>query len=258
MDCRALCLERDTTDSVHDLRVACRRLRAALQLVGAFSNGKKISKVSSVIRKVTREIGILRNLDEALLFMRNEFNTEKQFVDLVEKISLQRTKEALRLHRHIKHLDTETINHTLKSVTARLVDKKQRVSETCWIGFLSDNSMKLYTGIDELLPYLFDDEASEKRHALRIAIKRWRYYLEIVAELTHRDYDLSLDDLKEYQTLLGRLNDLKVFSVYAADSAMTETERDLFEAAVAAARSVSLDALAEISNSRPLRYSFQV
>jgi len=80
------------------------------------------------------------------------------------------------------------------------------------LSFLSNTSISLFETIQKLLPAALDIENCEERHALRIAIKKWRYFLEIVSRIMERDYGAVLEHLKKYQSLLGSMNDMTVFA----------------------------------------------
>ena len=56
-------------EEVHDLRVASRRLREGLALFAPCFPPKSVARVSKLVRRVTRSMGALRNIDEALLFL---------------------------------------------------------------------------------------------------------------------------------------------------------------------------------------------
>jgi len=55
-------------EDIHDLRVASRRFRAALKLLGPLGGNGNLKKISKKVRTLTRTLGDLRNLDEALVF----------------------------------------------------------------------------------------------------------------------------------------------------------------------------------------------
>ncbi len=56
------------TDTIHDLRVTSRRMRATVGLFEPFTSGRAVKTLSKELRNVTRVLGHLRNIDEAILF----------------------------------------------------------------------------------------------------------------------------------------------------------------------------------------------
>jgi len=71
--------------------------------------------------------------------------------------------------------------------------------------------------IDELLPFgefLADPERSREHHAMRIAVKRLRYTLELWRDLFEDDLGTEIDTLKGLQDLLGDLHDCDVWIEY--------------------------------------------
>jgi CHAD domain-containing protein len=63
-------LKNSEIEAIHDLRVTSRRFRAAVGLFEPWLPPKKAAQLKKSIRKQTRVLGGLRNLDEALLFFR--------------------------------------------------------------------------------------------------------------------------------------------------------------------------------------------
>jgi len=68
---RKLVLSRGDTDSIHDLRVASRRMRATTGLFESFFADGNAGYIVKELRRVTRKLGRLRNVDEALLFSKH-------------------------------------------------------------------------------------------------------------------------------------------------------------------------------------------
>jgi CHAD domain-containing protein len=68
------------------------------------------------------------------------------------------------------------------------------------------------TKVLELLPEAGQPGAGEAQHLLRIAVKHFRYRMEILSFLIGDCYDELHGALKGYQDVLGKLHDLDIFS----------------------------------------------
>src|SRR5471030_2866655 len=68
---RRAVLKSSDLDDIHDLRVASRRLRAALELFYPFAQKGSKTELKKSVRKLTLILGGLRNIDEALIFFQS-------------------------------------------------------------------------------------------------------------------------------------------------------------------------------------------
>jgi CHAD domain-containing protein len=122
--------------------------------------------------------------------------------------------------------------------------------------FLSDTSIQRYQAVyDLLLPATIPEDA-ETRHELRIAIKKWRYLLETLGQVCLKDYRAALDTLKEYQTLLGSLNDLIEFGALCSTLNIPDDERQVVAAILSKDAGKHLARFIETVATRPLQYTF--
>jgi len=261
---RSACLLDDDLETVHDLRVSTRRLRSALQLFSPFCAGRSATRTATAIRRLTRGVGELRNIDEALLFFARECKTDPAdaslFNSVLESLHKRRTSESATVRKLLKRLDRDAIRQFIDQLVRRLP-----VTGPCYHGsgkgislpgYLSETSISLFTRVDHLMPHAIALDAVETRHRVRIAIKHWRYFLEIVAELYGRDYGVILEQLKEYQTVLGTLNDLAVFSGIAEDHGLGVAERVQFNKVVTDKFDRSYSRFVELAHQQPLGYHF--
>lgn len=261
---RRACLDHDTLDTVHDLRVATRRLRSALQLFAPLCPGHHVERILSSVRRLTRGVGELRNIDEAILFFQQECrrtdDCPQLFGSLLDSLYRRRAAESTVVRKLLKRLDDDEIRDFMDRCERRLSRtgrNRSALKDTPPLAvYLSETSITLFSTVDHLLPRALAPDAVETRHRLRIAIKHWRYFLEIVADISGKEYGLILENLKQYQSVLGTLNDLAVFSALAADYGLTEAERERFSAVAAAGTVRNFTTFAEMMQQQPLRYQF--
>lgn len=122
--------------------------------------------------------------------------------------------------------------------------------------YLSDTSMALFGTIHTLLPATLRPEDREERHSLRIAIKKWRYFLEIVSRIAERNYEAILERLKRYQSLLGSMNDMGVFSLLCREAAVEGDDRAVAEQTITRENKRLFDEYLAHVEAEPLRYTF--
>ena len=112
--------------------------------------------------------------------------------------------------------------------------------------------------IHQLLACSIMPELRAPRHALRIAIKKWRYFFEIIAPILDRDYTPVLELLKEYQSILGRMNDIVEFEKLVSTMKLPPTEQAHLGKILQAEDAALLESLTGLMSRKPLNYTFLI
>jgi CHAD domain-containing protein len=200
-------------NSVHQTRVATRRLREALPVVASGARGRKLEKT---VRRLTRALGPVRELDVAILTL-----DELEGVDEVPKAAIAKlrqvvTEERRLLHqqmcRHLGKIDLDKLqaravaaarktrvrkNSDERVAAERLTAAEQRAARrAASLRAAIENASSIY------LP--------DRLHEVRIAVKKLRYAMEITRELRRSHATARIRLLKQAQDLLGRMHDLEV------------------------------------------------
>lgn len=245
-------------EAIHDLRVASRRFRAALQLFEPWIPPKNAALLNKNIRKLTRNLGSLRNIDEALLFFRLHTPAESAGgYQLCYLLTQMRGGELARVNESLTTFDRHRLNRTVRKAAARLEDRQITAGKACSLpDYFSDTCNRLYQPVHDLLPLATSPEQRDSRHLLRIAIKKWRYFFEIVAPLLGADAGPILERLKEYQTVLGRMNDVAVFGALCNSLILSRRERRFVEITLRGEDELLLQKLTELIEQKPLVYTF--
>jgi len=124
--------------------------------------------------------------------------------------------------------------------------------------YLSETSIQRYQAVYDLLLPATIPENVETRHRLRIAIKKWRYLLETLGQVCRHDYSATLETLKEYQTLLGSLNDMVEFGALCDALALPAHEREEITTALVRDSADYLARFIETAAARPPQYTFSL
>jgi CHAD domain-containing protein len=102
-------------------------------------------------------------------------------------------------------------------------------------------------------------ERAEERHTLRIAVKKWRYFNELLAQLWLRRLDRQVALLKRYQGLLGELNDREVFLALVKGASGLEPQvRERVTLVIAAQHRQLINDFKQLLSQQPLRYQLQI
>jgi CHAD domain-containing protein len=197
-------------NALHQARVASRRIREALPLVSAGSRGRRLGRQ---MRKITRALGPVRDLDVALLIL-----DEMEQSGEVSRSALARLRQAVSRERQLlytdmkRRLETCDLDKLRKRALGaarktagprgirdpkRLARARQRAAQRAdRLRMAIENAAGIY------LP--------DRLHDVRIAVKKLRYALELVRELSGSRAAAKLRTLKESQDLLGRIRDLEI------------------------------------------------
>lgn len=255
---RSEVLKTSDIEAIHDLRVASRRFRAAVGLFEPWIPSKSAAMLKKHAKKLTRLLGSLRNIDEAILFFRLHTPAGSGGgYQICRILSNSRPVELARIKKGLKAFDVRRLGRKARKAAAGLKEGRRADSSGVTLpAYFSDSSIRLFQPIHDLLPLATSREQSGSRHLLRIAIKKWRYFIEIVAPVLGFDAGSILGLLKEYQTLLGRMNDVAVFGGLCGRLDLSRHERRFVEATLQTEEELLLQKLAELIEQKPLAYTF--
>jgi len=207
-------------EDIHDLRVASRRLREGLSLFRRSYPAERIVWLRKAVRKITNILGDLRNIDEYLAFLREETKElgpehRVELAAFVDHYQEQRSSARKQLKRDLR----KTKPKTLRKYFVRTIHSP----------FLFDpppDAVDPFMPIDDygrtcidqrlsavllLVPQARVPEDAASQHQLRIAVKHYRYRMEVLSPFLDDGFRTVHAHVKEYQELLGRIHDLDVF-----------------------------------------------
>ena len=199
--------------SVHHARVATRRLREALPLV---VGGSSLRKHTRTVRRLTRSLGPVRELDVALLTL-DEFAGTGEVPragvqSLHQVIRQERSRMQAGMRRAIDRARYDKLSAKLvaaakkrdqEGASPRTIDPKQLAEARARAARRAE---RLRMTIENAAAIYLPD----RLHEVRIATKKLRYALEIVRDLSRSRATAQIATLKRAQDLLGRIHDLEV------------------------------------------------
>lgn len=246
-------LRQGDVDSIHDLRVASRRMRATVGLFAPFISGKSVKRISKGLRRVTRELGHLRNIDETIIYVGA---LPAPLPALSRLLPTAREREMRAVTGVLKPFPRQETDRMIRKAVAELAGIPH--GDQKLPAYLSEMSIQRYQAVHDLLLPATVPENVVIRHGLRIAIKKWRYLLETLGQVCQYDYSATLWILKEYQTLLGSLNDMVEFAALCGSLALPPHEREGIAAALERDSAAYLARFIETAAARPLQYTFSL
>jgi CHAD domain-containing protein len=196
---------------IHQARVATRRIRAALPLVVRGSAGRKLTKRVS---RLTRALGVVRELDVALLNL-DEFAADSTMppdgIDLLRTI-LEEDRQRLfaELGERIDHLHLDKLQRKAMAAAQRHCADGSDVSGPKRLKAVIKRSARRAFALQAAIENAGGIYLPDRLHQVRVAVKKLRYILEIARELSRSRASARIRTLKSAQDLLGRMHDLEI------------------------------------------------
>ncbi len=200
-------------EALHDMRVATRRMRAALRVFAPFYRRRTQRKLAKSLRTAGRALGKVRDWDVFLENARRyqaEMSPQADFEALLADWQAQRDIAQVQLRAWLS-------GKAYASLVARLESFIQEPP----VRDLPPNMPQhvrtvvpslVYARLSNMLAYesLLSTADVTQLHALRIAAKRLRYTLEFFSDVLGEESTAVIEVIKRLQDHLGALNDANV------------------------------------------------
>jgi CHAD domain-containing protein len=233
-------------EDIHDLRVSSRRLHEGLELFLPCYPAELIEPLVKLSKKVTRLLGEIRNTDEALGFFDALMTELDDFCQAdLERLNLsflkKRKKDLRRLRAGLKVIASDTINsryrHGVNSpalFSSPPTDVDLFAPLAVFAGSSLDDRM---AAVMNLAPEAKQADAIKAQHQLRIAVKHFRYRMEILFFLFGERFPELHALVKGYQEVLGKMHDLDVFAGIVRAAGFSPSTEGVVLGTIAAKRS---------------------
>ena len=248
--------EAGDVEPVHRMRVASRRLRAALPLFSSCLPEKKYREWFREVRRTTRALGSARDLDVQIAFLehyrethvgvqRSRGRTRTSQVaaalpaldHLISLLKKKRSALQPRIQIRLEELEECRVVEEMEDLLEGLVKKPKKGRKKKKIYPTAYREIALH--LEVLLSFeqwVYVEDAVAELHRMRIAAKKLRYTMEIFAPLYGTGLKEPLRAVKRVQEELGAIHDCDVWimtlpefireeSEHAAETAMPKQTR---------------------------------
>jgi CHAD domain-containing protein len=222
-------------EHLHDMRVASRRLRAALTAFRDCFPAKNYRPVRAMAARLTRSLGAVRDLDVLLAELRKlnaKVSVEEQagFHTLITALEAERAAARPLLLQTLDYLHVHGFRHKVLSLGRQARGHG---------GPLQAHARRqCVAGLAELYgyaPYVHDEARDKELHEMRIAAKRLRYGMEIFRACFGPDIADRIDDVKAIQDKIGQIHDGDVLIGIAREQGLALASRQFTDLAALAA-----------------------
>lgn len=198
--------------SIHDARIATRRIRELLPLLGDPKRRKSMEDVYSRFKRLGKSLGRVRDADVRVTLLASLESRMPHVAPALVVLRQQREQERLKLLRKlIKRLERLEAVRMIEMLDEHRLSLAGALSGGVRSGrswrrdlryTLRERAGATVEAIEHATGVYFPDRV----HAARIAIKRMRYAMEIAHE-AGGDRHAAIRELKKAQDLLGDLHD---------------------------------------------------
>ncbi len=198
------------TEFLHDFRVAVRRTRSVLKLLGGVLPEGMAERVGAEFRWLGDVTTPTRDLDVYLLGIDDMASSLTRPDDLDafgRHLVMRRTAEHMLLTRALRSRRFVDLCLSWRSELGDLISAPSRQNRTA--AQLADEQLhKIYREVTKRASAISADSASEQVHALRKTCKEMRYVLEVFQPLCDtKAYKNVVADFKGLQDVLGEFQD---------------------------------------------------
>ncbi len=202
--------------SVHQARVTSRRLREAVPVLATGLKGSKAGKARRKIRRLTRALGTVRELDVTRLLLdelaRSPHVSRSAVEDVRARVIAERDARRKVMLQRLERVNTDKLGKRLESVSAAV----QGATDEPWRKALAARLLARGRRLSEAMDAAGHMYAPERLHAVRIAAKKLRYGLELAAGSGVNEAAAHVSTIKRAQDMLGKLHDLQVLQAHVA------------------------------------------
>jgi CHAD domain-containing protein len=215
-------IDRGDMKAVHWTRVASRRLRELLPVLGLDADSAR--KLSRRLKRVTKQLGVVRELDVSTLMLEELGRDPRYSSTALKEVSARIEDERLAAHgRLAARLPTEKLDRLARRLQ-RAVKQSEKANEDSrqrnpprpaqiWLWTIRARATRRAADLRSAIELAGSVYVPERLHDVRIAVKRLRYAMELGAEARWLRAKRDLAALKAAQDLLGRLHDVEILIV---------------------------------------------
>ena len=218
----------DDPEHIHRMRVASRRLRAALPLFSSCFSEKDFRHWMRVIKKITAALGDARDTDVQIAFLKKYLKAQASMAPgtlepahaadpitaLLSRLQKRRRLLQKQVTSVLDELEEAQVISSLREACVApegAVKGRGRERYTGILPVAADRIGRRLRGVHRFEPFVHNPDAVFEHHATRIAAKKLRYTLETYAPLYRRELKKPIARIKRLQDLLGDIHDCDVW-----------------------------------------------
>lgn len=202
-------------DAVHDMRVASRRTREALDALAPAFKPKTVDELIAIAKSVTGSLGAVRDADVFIAefsAMAEAAKDPEETLALAYIIGQRQAKRTVALRRMRRHLGKLDLKQSRKRFRRVAANTRKGAGDTPLTVLAHDVLDDRLDSVYAHLPAALEEENAPEQHSMRIAFKHLRYAVETFAPCFDGSFSRTHNTLISFQNVLGEIHDLDLFT----------------------------------------------
>ncbi len=204
------CRRKPSEKTVHQLRVATRKLMAQFVLLECLLSDPVLARARRLLKRRLETLGPLRDLQVQLLYLERRRATFPELREVCDALKKQERSQVKKVGREVKEWKSKKLE---KWITAAADDLSALARRDAQGGQASQLALKhtneAFQRVTARRAAIQLDDLSTI-HRTRVAFKRFRYMVESLPPSLTGLTDTQLRALVQYQRRMGRIQDLEV------------------------------------------------
>ena len=246
---RRLCRDQFSNEAVRGLRIATRRMLALVQLLRTLNLGPNLQKLRCTFKEQLDSFDSLRDTQVVLAEISGtvqEISALLPFQEYLQKREKRLLRSVKKIFKQIKPGDT----------TRRIVRRSEIFEDRA----IEKIPVRILQAVDEAfliteqrLGWVSSADAATI-HSVRLAFKKFRYLVEMIHPTLENFPQENLERMKNYQGVMGRIQDIEILLRSLADFASSTSAFDpkpalrFYEQCHADAISVYMEEMGTLNN----------
>ena len=228
-------VEAGSVEALHRARVASRRLRELIPLLGLDRDVTR--NLTHRLRKATKQLGTVRELDVEMLLIQEMAQESRYSGSALKRIGATsaeaRAAARERLSANLRAAKLKGLARKLERVATDLnsddahSERSVGSSKRAWLPALEARLARRAGRVLVAIEAAGAVYVPGPVHGVRIAVKKLRYVAELAAGSTRKRIAADIAVLKAAQDLLGRLHDFEMLLVRAREAQASVSPPDL-------------------------------
>jgi len=209
-------LRRDFSErTIHDLRVATRRMIADLEVATAVTGSRKAYRLNRKFKKVLERLGPLRDVQVHLLNSRR--GTSVWTSTFSAFLKQREAEEIRRLRKRMQEETRKGFRRDVWNTNRKLKSIEEGISRPVLRAAIQANIDKKITSVLLADARFRRTSSNEDLHRMRVQFKRLRYAAEVAKPIIGGFTNLQMQKMRKLLKAMGEIHDLQTYMTALAE-----------------------------------------
>ncbi len=205
--------------SIHEVRVHCRRLMARLALVKVAIPGSSLDSIIRSLKRLLKTLGELRDVQVQKRGLTFELRQHPEVVGLWIELGRKEVDLSRAAAQRTRRFKMGKLNRCLQNLEAELTDPAARLAAKATLRAAVVRALgEAYAEVRRRQQSVRIADPSSL-HEVRKAYKQFRYMVESLPPSVARPFPAQLSAMGNYQTAMGKIQDVEVLHGLVVDYA---------------------------------------